>query len=192
MSTVHGSDEIARSPCLQIGGSKKRRAKLKGGNFMKKLIASLMAITLTVLLVLAVSANEESIDAMIRRMFEQSVKVTDRADVAAPASTSASKCTITVKVPCTYTAAIYGTHDSIDSYQGTFSVTGGTVDNPVANGHGHKGSLTFQYNDYEISTKDKWICKSSDGSDCKGNAGMHYRFYPNAYALYSGTLTCDK
>ena len=157
---------------------------------MKKLIALLMAITLTVLLVLAVSANEESIDAMIRRMFEQSVKVTDRADVAAPDSTSASKCTITVKVPCTYTVSIDGTHEFAYSSIGTFSVTGGSIANPTANGHGHKGSLAFQYNDYDSSTG-VWRCKP-DGSPCNNNSGMHYRYYSSAYALYSGTLTCDK
>ena len=160
---------------------------------MKKLIASLMAITLTVLLVLAVSANEESIDAMIRRMFEQSVKVTDRADVAAPDSTSASKCTITRELDCTYTVAIYGTHDFADSAQGTFSTPSSTdlekIKNPVENGHSHKGTLTFQYNDYD-STSGEWKCKS-DNSKCNGNAGMHYRVYKGS-AVYSGTLTCDK
>ena len=154
---------------------------------MKKLIASLIAITLTVLLVLAVSANEESIDAMIRRMFEQSVKVTDRADVAAPDSTSASKCTITVEVPCTYTVSIDGTHEFAHSAIGTFSRTGGTYDNPTANGHGHKGSLAFQYNDYD-SSSGTWACKASG---CQGNSGMHYRVY-DASAVYSGTVTCDK
>lgn len=171
----------------------KKNKKRKDTNIMKKWFTLCLVAMLVICFAVIASANDDSIDMMIRRLFEQTMATSAIDGIGVPeADTNASRCSISKRVNGDYVFEIYGTHSITESSVGTFTPTDNVdsiIVNPTENGHSHSGTLSLQYTDYDYRSG-VWICTKSDGTPCGGGYGLHYRQY-NGYAMYSGSLLCN-
>ncbi|MBQ8509604.1 MAG: hypothetical protein IJ493_06825 [Clostridia bacterium] len=168
---------------------------------MKKILTSLLATLLAVGFVTPTMAHDvEDIDQQIADYFKkENVTIvmnpirTEPVSIWTSTRAALSTCYIEKDVTGTYIVTIDGSHNALNAAQGVFDWDESGCTDPIANGHGHTGELTFLgYADYDYSSG-RWYCDSNSdgifGDICNGGVGVHTRIY-NASCVYAGTLTC--